>query len=558
MKPTYKILPFLIVLSIILASCSSLDPSAILNKVNPKNADEPLLQVTQAAQGNQDGAAVEEKENIGVIPSSEAVVALEGVYEKVYQQVNPSVVNIQVQQIIDANNNPIFEFFGQQYNSQDRIQRGLGSGFVWDTEGHIVTNNHVVDNADKVTVTFTDGTTLTGKVVGADPNSDLAVVKVDAPANLLKPVTVGVSNQVKVGQMAIAIGNPFGLEGSMTVGVISAIGRTLPVNNNTIASSSYTIPDIIQTDAPINPGNSGGVLVDTEGNVIGVTTAIESPVGTNVGIGFAVPSDQVKMVIPSLISTGKYEYTYLGISGRTLSADLAKEMNLDANQRGILIGDVTSGGPADKAGLKGSARETTVDGISTRVGGDIIVQIDDQEINRFEDLVSYLAKDTRVGQTVSLTILRDKKEQTIDVKLEARPKVQSAANALPALPGINPGNDVPEKPGPAQPVTGSTYLGIKGTDITPDIAEALNLDPKTKGVEVISVVEDSPASKAGLQGRSPNRAGDIITGFDGREVTGMSDLRSLVSKKAGGDLVSLRVIRDGKELSIDVTLEAMK
>ncbi|MHC1785088.1 MAG: trypsin-like peptidase domain-containing protein [Anaerolineaceae bacterium] len=559
MKPTYKISTFLIVFTIFLASCSALDPSAILKKVNPKNVDEPPIQATEMGQSNQGNIAVEDNENIDPIPSSEAVMALESVYENVYQQVNPSVVNIQVQQIVNASKNPFFDFFGQQNNSQDQIQRGLGSGFIWDTEGHIVTNNHVIDSADKVTVTFIDGTTVTGKVVGADPNSDLAVVKVDVPASLLKPVTMSESSLVKVGQMAIAIGNPYGLEGSMTVGIVSAIGRTLPVNNNSLSPSpSYTIPDIIQTDAPINPGNSGGVLVNNGGNVIGVTSAIESASGANAGIGFAVPSDQVKKVIPSLISTGKYEYTYLGISGRTLSSELAKEMGLDANRHGILVGDVNADGPANKAGIKGSSRNVTIDGTSTRIGGDVIIQMDNQKIYRFEDLVSYLARDTRVGQTVTLTILRDKKEMKIDVKLEARPTVQKSAGTNPALPEKNPGNDTPEKPGPSQPVSGSTYLGIKGTDVTADIAQALNLDQSTQGVEVISVVKDSPADKAGLQGRSPTRAGDIITDFNDKNITGMSDLRGMVSEKAGGDVVSLKVIREGEEISVEVTLATMK
>jgi len=227
--------------------------------------------------------------------SGDLLAAYQGTLENLYATVSPSVVNIRTVTKADASNAtipqlPDIPFFNLPQNQQppQQYQSALGSGFVWDAQGHIVTNNHVVNGADKIEVTFSDGTVLPATLVGADPDSDLAVIQVDAPAALLQPVRLGDSTAVKVGQLAIAIGNPFGLQGTMTTGIISAMGRSLPADES--AAVSYTIPDVIQTDAPINPGNSGGVLVDVQGQVLGVTSAIESPVRANAGIGFAIPS----------------------------------------------------------------------------------------------------------------------------------------------------------------------------------------------------------------------------------------------------------------------------
>jgi S1-C subfamily serine protease len=258
------------------------------------------------------------------------------------------------------------------------------------------------------------------KVVGKDPSADLAVIKVDLPAGQLKPVTMADSSQVKVGQLAIAIGNPFGLSGTMTEGIVSAISRSLPVSTQSSLSStggSYTIPDIIQTDAAINPGNSGGVLVNADGQVIGVTTAIRSSTDSNSGIGFVIPSNIVKRIVPSLIARGSYEHPRIGISGTTLTPELAKAMNLDASQKGVLVADVSQGGPAEKAGLQGSTNQVQINGQQAVVGGDVITAIDGQKVNKFDDLTSYLFNNTEVGQQVTLTILRQGKEQTIKLTL---------------------------------------------------------------------------------------------------------------------------------------------
>jgi len=336
--------------------------------------------------------------------------------ENIYAQVNPSVVAIDV--VTQGTTRSLPQ---GHPNLGQQAQQALGSGFVWDTTGHIITNNHVVNGATSISVTFADGTIASAKVVGADPQSDLAVIQVNVPASQLHPVQVADSTQVKVGQFAIAIGNPYGEQNTMTTGIISALGRSLSTNDGTVQGPSYTIPDVIQTDAPINPGNSGGVLLNSDGKVIGVTSAIESPAGTNAGIGFAIPAAIVQKVVPALISTGHYAHPYIGISGTTLNPTLAQAMNLKADQRGALVINVTPNGPAAKAGLKGSTRAATVDGTQTHVGGDVVIAIDGQTVKSFDDVVAYLARSTEVNQTITLTILRDGNQQTIKLTLAVRP-----------------------------------------------------------------------------------------------------------------------------------------
>lgn len=332
-------------------------------------------------------------------------------FQQIYQNVNPSVVNIQVTEDMGG--------FG--------AASGQGSGFVWDTEGHIVTNNHVVENASSITVTFADGTILDAELVGADPESDLAVIKVDPGAVELRPVTLADSRAVQVGDLVIAIGNPYGLSGTMTQGIISALSRSLTVEDsssfpNSSVTGSYAIPDIIQTDAAINPGNSGGVLVDVDGQVVGVTAAIQSTSGSYAGIGFVIPAHIVQRVVPVLIKDGAYEHPRLGISGTTLTPAIARKVGLDESLRGALVITVTPRGPAAKAGLQGSTEQRSRSGQSTLVSaGDVITAIDGQSIQSFDELASYLFNYTEVGQTVQLTILRDDKEMTLPVTLAALP-----------------------------------------------------------------------------------------------------------------------------------------
>jgi S1-C subfamily serine protease len=320
----------------------------------------------------------------------------------IYSRVNPSVVNIQVMKSVDTG------------LGTDFFEEGEGSGFILDQQGHIVTNGHVAEGAEELQVTLYDGTILQAQVLGTDPDSDLAVIKIDAPAEILRPVELGDSDSLQVGQRAIAIGNPFGLEGTLTVGIISALGRTLP------AESLFTIPEIIQTDAAINPGNSGGPLLDAEGRVIGVNTAIRTTTGGSLGVGFAVPVNLVKKVIPQLIAEGHYDHPWLGIKGVTITPVLASEMDLEV-ERGVLVSEVTPDSPAEKAGLRGGSREVTVRGSNVRQGGDIIVSIDERQVIRFEDLLAYLVMEKQVGDRVSVTILRGGMEQSLQLELQPRP-----------------------------------------------------------------------------------------------------------------------------------------
>jgi 2-alkenal reductase len=345
-------------------------------------------------------------------PAVVDLAALQNIFETIYERVNPSVVNIQV--IVGRTAG-----FGAQESGS-----GLGSGFVWDTEGHIVTNAHVVEGADEISVTFSDGSTVDAELVGTDPHSDLAVIRVDVPAAGLQPVELADSGQVKVGQIAIAIGNPFGLQGTMTQGIISGLARTLNVdleNQTAQQSGRYSIPDIIQTDASINPGNSGGVLVDDQGRVIGVTSAIASSTQSNSGVGFVIPSAIVEKFVPALIEDGRVEHSWLGISAITLSPDLAQAAGLPEDQEGSLVLAVTSSGPAQEAGLLAGERQATLGSQLIAVGGDVILAIDGQAAPSFEDLISYLYNQTDPGQTVTLTVLRQGQEQDIEITLGTRP-----------------------------------------------------------------------------------------------------------------------------------------
>ena len=291
----------------------------------------------------------------------------------------------------------------------------IGSGFVIDAEGHVVTNNHVAEAADELLVTLFDEHTVAAEVVGTDPGSDLAVLKIDVPAEDLAVAELGESSTLQVGQRAIAIGNPFGLERTVTTGVISAIGRTLSRDD-----SDFQLAELIQTDAAINPGNSGGPLLDSQGRVIGVNTAITSESGVNSGVGFAIPVDIVKRVVPELIDQGRYRHPWLGITGGSITAELVEAADLPV-ETGVLIYQIEPGSPAEVAGLRGGTRQIVVSNVPLMVGGDIVIAIDEVTVKRFEDVVNYLASQTTVGEGVTLTVVRDGGELQIDVTLEERP-----------------------------------------------------------------------------------------------------------------------------------------
>ncbi len=291
----------------------------------------------------------------------------------------------------------------------------IGSGFVVDGEGHIVTNYHVATAAPDLLVTLADDRTVPAEILGTDPGSDLAVLKIDVPAEELTVAELGDSDALRVGQRAIAIGNPFGLERTITTGIISSLGRTLPRTD-----SDFQIAEVIQTDAAINPGNSGGPLLDSLGRVIGVNTAIRSVSGVNSGIGFAIPVNIVKRVIPELISGGNYRHPWVGVMGSTISPEMVEALDLDV-ETGVLVYTVEPGSPAEKAGLRGGDQETVVGGRPVLVGGDILVAINELPVRRFDDLVNYLAGYTNVGDTVTLTVIRDGERLGLEVVLEERP-----------------------------------------------------------------------------------------------------------------------------------------
>jgi serine protease Do len=341
-----------------------------------------------------------------------------------YDRVNPSVVSIQVRQpnngtSLSIPQTPGFPELPQ--SPQGGFQYAQGSGFVYDSQGYIVTNYHVIDGADRVTVVFSDGSSQTADVVGSDPDSDLAVIKVASLPDGTQALPLADSITLRVGHSVVAIGNPFGEEGTMTTGIISALGRTLASQSTTSSGGTFSIPNVIQTDAAINPGNSGGPLMNLQGEVIGVNAAIESSVRQFSGVGFAIPSSIVARVVPVLIDKGSFSHPWLGLSGTDLTPELRKAMNLDPGQTGVLVITVDQDGPAKKAGLQGSANETTIDGVPVQVGGDLIVGIDKVSVKQFDDLLSYLSEDTSVGQKVTLHILREGSPLDLQVTLGARP-----------------------------------------------------------------------------------------------------------------------------------------
>ncbi|MCL4237612.1 MAG: trypsin-like peptidase domain-containing protein [Anaerolineae bacterium] len=313
---------------------------------------------------------------------------------QMYQEVTPAVVYVSV---------------------ATRFGGGTGSGFVIDEEGHIVTNNHVVESAQYIGVTFVDGTILEAELIGRDPDADLAVIKVDPAKVPLKPVTFADSGEAFVGQQVYAIGNPFGQEFTLTEGIISALDRSLT------SESRFSIPELIQTDAAINPGNSGGPLLDADGRVIGVNTAIMSESRSASGVGFAIPSNTVRRIVPYLIAEGSYAHSWLGITGATLLSEQREAMGLSEGVKGVMISEVTHGGPAQKAGLVGAQQVIATPLGRLAVGGDIISAVNGRPIEKMSDLITYLEANTLPGDTITLRVLRGTETVEISVTLLPRP-----------------------------------------------------------------------------------------------------------------------------------------
>jgi len=291
---------------------------------------------------------------------------------------------------------------------------GVGSGFVFDKKGHIITNAHVVEDAIKVVVTFLDGRSYNAEIVGVDTFTDIAVIKVNADLALLSPIFLGDSSNLQVGESIAAIGNPFGLSGSMTSGIVSQLDRLLPTE------AGYSIPDVIQTDAAINPGNSGGPLLNMRGEIVGINTAIQSTTGEFTGVGFAIPSQTVAKIVPILIKNGEYKHPWIGIQGRDIGPDLAKVLNLN-DAVGFLVIMVIPDSPASRAGLQGSENTIERDGVQYTVGGDIILSVDGLEVRKISDILIHLQRAKSVGDEMVLEIIRDGRTTNFTIILGERP-----------------------------------------------------------------------------------------------------------------------------------------
>lgn len=451
-------------------------------------------------------------------------------------------------------------------SNEDPRSSALGSGFIFDTSGHIITNDHVVrnrsfndtntnnTNTNNVTVTFLDERSFKAKIVGSDPFSDLAVLQIENPNNQsIIPLVLSNSSDVKIGEHVIAIGNPFGLSGSMTEGIVSGLGRVIPSQspegppgpelmpdeeNRVVPPASFSIPEIIQTDAAINPGNSGGPLLNLRGQVIGINSAIFSLTGGYTGVGFAIPASTLQRVVPVLISEHSYKHPWIGISGVDLNEQIASVMKLNTT-KGFLVIDTSPGGPAAKAGIQGGDKMVEINGRETNLFGDVIVKIDNQNVSKIDDILVYLEQQKKVGQSVNLTVIRDGKLQTINVVLAERPPLRLDVEPL--------------------------WLGIDGIDMDEQIASELMVNQST-GILVVGIISDGPADKAGLEGgyritdingTQIELGGDIIITADGQPIENLRDMSTYISNnKIEGDTINLGILRDGKPQEIEVTLEA--
>jgi 2-alkenal reductase len=390
MKKRSKIILVVGLLLIMALSACQFIPNLSLPGTNAPAASTPMTTVVTPAPQ--------------VVVNAEDIATTDLILTNLYEQVNPGVVYIVAS------------------SSQGESS---GSGFVYDKDGHIITNYHVVEGADTLEVDFPDGFKTTATVVGTDLDSDIAVIKVDAPASELVPLTLGDSDALKVGQMVVAIGNPSRLNSTMTMGIISAKGRILDSIRTGENMTTYAAGDIIQTDASINPGNSGGPLLNLAGEVVGINRAIQTSGYTtqgdavNTGIGYAISINIVKRVVPYLISQGSYSYPYLGISSSSRDLTLAEWQAVSPTQTtGAYITEITPGGPAEKAGLRGGSTPTDIQGLYS--GGDIIIAVDGHPVQVYGDLVSYIFNNRVPGDTITLTIIRDGAQKEVQLTLGSR------------------------------------------------------------------------------------------------------------------------------------------
>jgi len=331
------------------------------------------------------------------------------IYTSVYEQVAPSVVSVLV-----LDEDMLSEEEAQELHPYF-LRTGEGSGFVLDEEGHILTNNHVVEGAESIVITFYDGVQAPAEIIGSDQNTDLAVLKVDPEGLELHPVTFGDIDDLKVGDRLLVIGNPFGNANTLTTGIVSALGRLI-----NLPESMYSLPEVIQTDAAINPGNSGGPMLDALGRVVGVAFMLQSETRSNSGIGFGIPSYFADRVSRSIIETGSFQHPYVGVRGVTLSPFAARAMDLDVD-RGVLVQDVLPDTPAERAGLRGGEEEVTIEGMPFKLGGDVITAIEGRPVLNFDDLLAWLGRYGAPGDTITLTVHRDGEIMEIPLTLAPRP-----------------------------------------------------------------------------------------------------------------------------------------
>jgi S1-C subfamily serine protease len=357
-----------------------------------------LIQTTQDGRRGLDEAAFQLGQ-VSTVKASDTELTLPGLFQKVEK----STV-----QITDSDETEVFE-------------SRLGSGFVYDDNGHIITNHHVISGGgSRLDVTFLDGTVYRASVIGSDPYTDIAVLYVeDVPKEKLFPLPLADSSMVMVGEQVAAIGNPFGLSGSMSEGIISGVGRQLPAQE----AGHFSIPDIIQTDAPINPGNSGGPLLNMRGEVIGINSAIYSTTGQFAGVGFAIPSNTLTKVVPSLITRGSFQHPWLGIAGQDMTPGIANLLGL-YEPRGFLVTEVAAGSPAEQAGIQRGNEDAVIDGLQIRVGGDVIIAVDNKTVRKIDDILAYVEKEKSVGEGLKLTILREGQRMEVMATLGARPSQQ--------------------------------------------------------------------------------------------------------------------------------------
>jgi Do/DeqQ family serine protease len=437
-----------------------------------------------------------------------------GSYSAIVDRVSPAVVTVTVQMKATAQQTSIpelpdfFRQFGEPFGQQFRVEprprpSGLGSGVIIREDGYILTNNHVVDGADRIRVELNDGRSFVATVVGTDPASDLAVIKVQATG--LPTLPYGDSDQVKVGDVVLAVGNPLGIGQTVTMGIVSAKGRTTP---GSVGDGSYA--DFLQTDAPINRGNSGGALVDLQGNLVGINAQILSPSGGNIGLGFAIPSTMVKAVAQQLIDGGVVRRSKLGVNVQSLTPELAESLGLP-DVHGALVSGVEAGSPAERAGLKEQ---------------DVIVSSDGHAVVDSNGLRNRVAS-TKPGTTAEVKVLRDGKPQTLSARVVEREPARLDARGR----GGEEGD-------------GESGFGMTLSPVTPQIARQFELPPSSSGVVVTDVAPDSVAANAGI------RRGDVIKRVNGKEVASIDSVRSALTAQSDGKPALVMVSRQGANLFV--------